>query len=225
MAYRLIGAKPLSEPMLTSYQSNPKEQYSVKLSSKVEHFHSKKCVSNCRLQNSCHFVSTSMWKHIDVWWQRYASINRVTLGSNNRLYLVRHQAISFRHMIILETVAQNDDTAAQVIRCCNKLQRLFSRLMVCQILTERDHWLPPCNILHSTYRAISSLQWRPNGHDSVSNHQHHECLLNRLFRADQRKHQSSASLAYVRGIHRGPVNSPHKWPVTWKMLPFDDVIM
>ena len=43
--------------------------------------------------------------------------------------------------------------------------------------------------------------------------------------ADQRKHQSSASPAFVRGIHRGPVNSPHKWPVTRKMFPFDDVIM
>ena len=43
--------------------------------------------------------------------------------------------------------------------------------------------------------------------------------------ADQRKHQSSASLAFVWGLHRGPVNSPHKWRVTWKMLPFDDVIM
>ena len=43
--------------------------------------------------------------------------------------------------------------------------------------------------------------------------------------ADQRKHQSSASLAFVRGIHRGPVNSPHKWPVTRKMFPFGDVIM
>ena len=41
--------------------------------------------------------------------------------------------------------------------------------------------------------------------------------------ADQRKHQSSASLAFVRGIHRGPVNSPQKWPVTQKMFPFDDV--
>ena len=37
--------------------------------------------------------------------------------------------------------------------------------------------------------------------------------------ADQRKHQSSASLAFVR------VNSPHKWSVTRKMFPFDDVIM
>ena len=43
--------------------------------------------------------------------------------------------------------------------------------------------------------------------------------------ADQRKHQSSASLAFVRGIHRWPVNSPHKGPVTRKMLPFDIVIM
>ena len=43
--------------------------------------------------------------------------------------------------------------------------------------------------------------------------------------ADQRKHQSSASLAFVRGIHRWPLNSPHKWPVTRKIFPFDDVIM
>ena len=43
--------------------------------------------------------------------------------------------------------------------------------------------------------------------------------------ADQRKHQCSASLASVRGIHRRPVNSPHKGPVTRKMFLFDDVIM
>ena len=42
---------------------------------------------------------------------------------------------------------------------------------------------------------------------------------------DQRKPQTSASLAFVREIHQGPVNSPHKWPVTRKMSPFDDVIM
>ena len=42
---------------------------------------------------------------------------------------------------------------------------------------------------------------------------------------EQSKHQSSASLAFAWGIHRGPVNSPHKWPVTWKMFPFDEVIM
>ena len=42
---------------------------------------------------------------------------------------------------------------------------------------------------------------------------------------DKKTHQSSASLAFVRGIHRWPVNSPHKWPVTRKMFPFGDVIM
>ena len=42
---------------------------------------------------------------------------------------------------------------------------------------------------------------------------------------NQRKHQSSASLAFVWEIHRGPVNFPHKWPVPRKMFPFDDVIM
>ena len=41
---------------------------------------------------------------------------------------------------------------------------------------------------------------------------------------DERRHQSSASLAFVRGIHHWPVNSPHKGPVTWKIFPSDDVI-
>ena len=43
--------------------------------------------------------------------------------------------------------------------------------------------------------------------------------------ADQIKQLSPASLAFGWGIHRGPRNSPHKWPVTWIILPFDDVIM
>ena len=42
---------------------------------------------------------------------------------------------------------------------------------------------------------------------------------------DQRKHQSSASLAFVWGIHQWPMNSSHKWTVTRKMFPFHDVIM
>ena len=42
---------------------------------------------------------------------------------------------------------------------------------------------------------------------------------------DQRKNQSPMSMAFVLGIHRWLVNSPHKLPVTRKMLPFDDVII
>ena len=69
-----------------------------------------------------------------------------------------------------------------------------------------------------------TLQWRHNGHDRVSNHQPHDCLLKRLFRR-RSKHQSSASLAFVWGIQRWPVNSPNKWPVARKMFPFHDVIL
>ena len=42
---------------------------------------------------------------------------------------------------------------------------------------------------------------------------------------DQRQHQSSPSLAFVWGIHRWPVNSLHKWPVTRKLFSFEDVII
>ena len=58
----------------------------------------------------------------------------------------------------------------------------------------------------------------------VSNHRHLNCLINRSS-ADQRKHRSSSTLALLRGIQRSPMNSPHKWPVTQKKLPFDNVIM
>ena len=44
-------------------------------------------------------------------------------------------------------------------------------------------------------------------------------------RTDKKNPQSSASLAFVWGIYRWPVNSPHKWPITRKMFPFYDVIM
>ena len=63
------------------------------------------------------------------------------------------------------------------------------------------------------------LQWRHNERVGVSDYQRLDCLLNRLFMRKSKKHQSSASLAFVSGIHRWPVNSPHKGPVTRKMLP------
>ena len=50
-----------------------------------------------------------------------------------------------------------------------------------------------------------------------------QITASRLF--TQRKHLSSAPLAFVRGIHQGPVNSLHKWPITRKMFPIDHIIM
>ena len=82
-----------------------------------------------------------------------------------------------------------------------------------------------CSITTFLRNTHLTLRWRHNRCDSVSNHSLTIVYSTVYSDADQRKHQSSASLAYVWGIHRGPVNSPHKWPVTRKMFPFDDVIM
>ena len=72
----------------------------------------------------------------------------------------------------------------------------------------------------------SSLQWRHNGRDGVSNHQPHDCLLNCLFSHRSKKtSKPRATGLFLRGIHRWPMNSPHKGPVRRKMFPFDDVIM
>ena len=67
---------------------------------------------------------------------------------------------------------------------------------------------------------IQSLQRSHNERDGVSIASSTVCSG-----ADHRKHQSSAPLVFVRGIHQWPVNSPHKGPIRWKMFPFDNVIM
>ena len=70
-----------------------------------------------------------------------------------------------------------------------------------------------------------TLQWCHNEHNDVSNHQSHNCLLNRLFRGRSKK----TSKLRVTGLCVGnsPVTGelPHKGPVTRKMFPFDDIIM
>ena len=73
--------------------------------------------------------------------------------------------------------------------------------------------------------VLLSLRRRRNGCDDVSNHQPHDCLLNRLFRLRSKKQSKLRVTGLCAGIHRGPVKSPHKWSVTWKMFSFDDVIM
>ena len=77
----------------------------------------------------------------------------------------------------------------------------------------------------TTAKQHNILQWRHNERYGVSNHQPHDCLLNRLFRRSSKKTSKFHITGLVRGINRWPVNSPHKGPVTRKMFPFDDVIM
>ena len=82
-------------------------------------------------------------------------------------------------------------------------------------------------IMYSKHNVLpwNQLQGHHNEGDGVSNHRRPDCLLNCLLRRRSMKYQSSTSLAFLRGIHQWPVNSPHKGPVSRKMFPFDDVIM
>ena len=69
------------------------------------------------------------------------------------------------------------------------------------------------------------LQWRHNGRDGISNHQPHDCFLNRLFihRSKKTTKLSVTGLCARNSPEAGEF--PHKWPVTRKMFPFDDIIM
>ena len=60
------------------------------------------------------------------------------------------------------------------------------------------------------------LRWRHNWHDGVSNHQPHNCLLNRVVRRRSKKTSKPRVTGPCVGSHRSPVNSRHKWPVTRK---------
>ena len=72
---------------------------------------------------------------------------------------------------------------------------------------------------HTNSYIFITSRWCHNGCDSVSIHQPHDCLLNRLFRRRSKK------TSKLRATGLLVVNSPHNWPVTQKMFPFDDVIM
>ena len=87
---------------------------------------------------------------------------------------------------------------------CFGMEMLSALLAFCE-------WIPPVSIHYNDVKmgAIAS---------QITS-------LTIVYSTDQRKHESSTSLAFVRGIHQGLVNSPHKWPVTRRVFPFDDIIM
>ena len=107
-------------------------------------------------------------------------------------------------------------------------------MIIFTVFCQCYHWslitgVRRCLVLISNYRFHRShcctLQWRHNDHDGVSNHQPHDCLLNRFFRRRSTKTSKLRVTVLCVGNSPGLVNSPHKGPVTQKMFPFDDVIM
>ena len=77
----------------------------------------------------------------------------------------------------------------------------------------------------SKFYTQNTLHWRHNDYDGVSNNQPHGCLLNRLFGRRSKKTSKLRVTGLCAENSPGPVNSPHKGPVTRNIFPFDDVIM
>ena len=114
---------------------------------------------------------------------------------------------------------------------CDERHPTQSRLMCssgrefshCDMTTKNKDYLRVDDI--TTTKKNTALQWRNNECDGVSNHQPHDCLLNRSFMRRSKK----TSKLHVTGICEGnsPVTGefPTQGPVTRKMFPFDDVIM
>ena len=67
-------------------------------------------------------------------------------------------------------------------------------------------------VIHCIYVIMSAMASQNTGISIV--------FLTVCSYADQRKYQSSASLAFVRGLHRWPMNSQHEGPATLKIFPF-----
>ena len=143
--------------------------------------------------------------------------------------------LMLRHCNILFIMAGLKKTVCQrytfLVLCQKQVSRAWTSNYTPQYLCDVITCPCPRDLFwHNTPDMCSSnttltLQWHHNERDCVSNHRHPNRLLNRFSCADQGKHQSSASLAFERGIHRWPVKSPHKEPATRKMFPFDDVII
>ena len=98
--------------------------------------------------------------------------------------------------------------------CWSKSRVVFVTHIIC------DRIMSITRVTSWCHDEEKPLEWH---HDGISNHQPHDCSLNRLFR----RRSTKTTKLRVTGLCVGnsPVNSAHKGPLTRKMFPFEDVIM
>ena len=114
----------------------------------------------------------------------------------------------------------------QITQWSTSWQHISSRYWIIRRRTwDYHHSLAKVNTTVSLKSNFSTLQLPHNERDGVSNHQPDDCLLYRLFRRRSKKTSKLRVTGLCAGNSPGPVNSPHKGPVTRKMFQFDDVIM
>ena len=105
-------------------------------------------------------------------------------------------------------------------RCINTYSTLWLEqgklLSMCK--NKRSH-------THIYFETKTSLKWRHNGGDGVSNHQSNHCLLYRLFRRRSKKTSKLRVTSLCAGNLTVIGEFPAQKPITLKMFPFDDIIM
>ena len=185
-------------------------------------------VSSCECNNPSmatrghvpHKATMSAWQAAlnhswDIYWTKMIPMTFKNIHSIfNSIY-----SNVYHHSDVLTSMMASQITGILIV-CSWRRSKKISKLHIIGLCEENS----PVTTEFPAQRA-STLQWHHNEPSGISNYQPHNCLLNRLFRGRSKKHQSSASLAFVWGIHRWSVNSLHKGPVMLKMFPFDDVIM
>ena len=120
-------------------------------------------------------------------------------------------------------VALPDILSAAFWRSPGVFQNSYLRDMAC--IADGMSTMGPVVVAQQVVDPGHPLQWRHNDHNCVWNHQPRGCLLSRLFRRRSKKTSKLRVTGLCVGNSPGPVNSPHKGPVTRKMSPFGDVIM
>ena len=146
-------------------------------------------------------LNYKIFKHYDV----------VTIGHDTVFYTAGYEANSAMTMMVCHVLTSLDYTCKA---WPDVAMYVFLHILSIETEVEICHKSRPSCYFHYNNVIMSSIASQITSLTIVYSTVYSD--------ADQRKHQSSASLAFV---YRGPVNSPHKWPVTRKMFPFDDVIM
>ena len=124
------------------------------------------------------------------------------------------------HKCFHQTLAVSNIHIGLTIFACNMSPWYIHMVLMCLALLwlYYEFFVDLCDLFTDIFHHQS--QWCHNEHDCISNHQPHHCLLNHLFKAQINETWKLHITGFVRGIHRWPVNSPHKGPVVWKRFPF-----
>ena len=171
-----------------------------------------------RVRKRLSWVLTSVTLTFDLWPWPFAWTSLLTMVITSENFMMIQW---WKHGEKGVTDGQTENTICRAAWSQLKTYHVIK----CQHYISSTIWQGSLSVGFCYHCVCISLQWRHNGRNGISNHQSHHCLLNRLFTRISKKTSKLRVTGLCAGNSPGTVNSPHKWPVTWKMFPFDDVII